>query len=372
MLIDAANNQGIIYRAPENVFGYNGWGSVCKDDNGVLYSVWSGNRIAHVCPFGRTYMSKSYDEGKTWSVPSVINDTPLDDRDAGIICLGGEKLLVSWFVHPAKSYLTHHRDGIVNANTDEGGKALLHAGLKNFEKYVDQPELGGSYIRISEDGGNTWGETVRVPVSAPHGPIRLSDGSLFYMGTAMYTDAIPKGTNAAYKSYDDGKTWEKVGVPEEMVCANGYAFEEPHAIELPSGRILAVFRAEHWVEGDWDQPFTVVTTYSDDGGKTWSTMKHTGICGAPPHLMMHSSGALICSVGRRCDPFGERAYVSYDCGETWEDEYILSYSDNGDLGYPASVELSDGSIFTMFYQRFAPEDGKNRSILWTKWKLKDR
>ena len=41
------------------------------------------------------------------------------------------------------------------------------------------------------------------------------------------------------------------------------------------------------------------------------------ICGAPPHLLLHSSGALICSVGRRKEPFGQRAYVSYDGGETW-------------------------------------------------------
>ncbi|MBR4940945.1 MAG: exo-alpha-sialidase [Clostridia bacterium] len=371
MIIDATKKQGIVFRDGENLFGYCGWGSVAKDDNGVLYTVWSGNRVGHVCPFGRTYLSKSYDGGDTWSVPMVINDTPLDDRDAGIICLGGEKMLVSWFIHPARAYLEGHREGIMNANVDEGGKAILAAGLKNFEKYYDKPELGGSFVRVSEDGGNTWGETVKLPVSAPHGPIRLSDGSLFYMGTAMYTDAIPGGTNAAYVSRDDGKTWEKVGVPEEMVCANGFAFEEPHAIELPSGRILAVFRAEHWVEGEWDEPFTVVSTYSDDGGKTWSKMKHTGFCGSPPHLMLHSSGALICSVGRRKESYGERAYVSYDGGETWEDEYILSAgAENGDLGYPASVELADGSIFTMYYQKFAPEDGKNRSILYTKWNLK--
>ena len=66
-----------------------------------------------------------------------------------------------------------------------------------------------------------------------------------------------------------------------------------------------------------------------------------------------------------------RAFVSYDGGETWEDEYFLSRdADCGDLGYPASVELEDGSIFTLYYQQYAAEDKKNRSILYTRWNLK--
>jgi len=41
---------------------------------------------------------------------------------------------------------------------------------------------------------------------------------------------------------------------------------------------------------------------------------------------------------------------------------------NGDLGYPASVQLDDGSIFTIFYQIDQP--GEKTSLMGTRWRLK--
>ena len=83
---------------------------------------------------------------------------------------------------------------------------------------------------------------------------------------------------------------------------------------------------------------------------------------------MHSSGALIMAFGRRCEPFGEFAWISYDGGETWAEEYAIDINtDNGDLGYPATVELDDGSLLTVYYQQ-CPED-KYPSLLYTNWKL---
>lgn len=117
-------------------------------------------------------------------------------------------------------------------------------------------------------------------------------------------------------------------------------------MELPNGRLLGAIRV-HTV------PVTMYTTFSDDKGKTWSQPMATGVDGYPPHLMVHSSGAVICSYCRRGGPGNqsERALVSYDNGETWADDYEI----HGDVpfcdfGYPASVELADGSILTVYYQ----------------------
>ena len=38
----------------------------------------------------------------------------------------------------------------------------------------------------------------------------------------------------------------------------------------------------------------VWSTISEDGGNTWSVPKQTGMTGAPPHLLRHSSGAIVC------------------------------------------------------------------------------
>ena len=38
-----------------------------------------------------------------------------------------------------------------------------------------------------------------------------------------------------------------------------------------------------------------------------------------------------------------------------------------DLGYPSTVELGDGSLFTVYYQRDAPDE--HCSLLWSRWQL---
>ena len=137
----------------------------------------------------------------------------------------------------------------------------------------------------------------------------------------------------------------------------------PVLYERENGEIILYYKYGKEIP-DWITKYIV----SADGGRTWSVWRCLNISGSPPHLLKHSSGALVCVFGRREAPFGERAIVSYDNGETWADEYVLDdRANDGDLGYPASVELDDGSILTVYYQKF-PGDGKC-SILYTKWKL---
>jgi sialidase-1 len=40
-----------------------------------------------------------------------------------------------------------------------------------------------------------------------------------------------------------------------------------------------------------------------------------------------------------------------------------------DLGYPSTVELSDGSLLTVYYQKYAGDE--KCSILQTRWRLKN-
>ena len=47
--------------------------------------------------------------------------------------------------------------------------------------------LVGSWTSVSDDGGETWGEPRRAPVSTPHGPIKLADGDLLYLGKPFGT-----------------------------------------------------------------------------------------------------------------------------------------------------------------------------------------
>ncbi len=358
---------GIVHRSNGAIFSYEGWSTLTKDENGTLYAVCSGFRVAHICPFGKTVMYISRDEGKTWSPPIVIGDTALDDRDAGIVYLGSGRLLVTWFCHSTEAYLHKWRESIVNRPTPME-RAAVEGMLKGYESLLDETAQGGSYVRISEDYGMTWSAPIRVPVSAPHGPTRCADGSLLYLGKEMYhpTQKIQaEGNICAYRSLDGGYTWSQLStlsIPEGMSNAN---FHEPHVIELPNGDLFGAIR----VEGEHLSPRqTIYTTRSHDGGKTWSPMQETGLVGLPPHLMLHSSGALICAFGKRIAPYSQRAAVSYDMGKTWQDEYILDdRQTHPDFGYPSSVELSDGRILTIYYQR--AEGDHKPSILQTIWTL---
>lgn len=366
---------GIVVRDTKSMYGYYGWPTVAKGDDGTLYAVCSGYRMAHICPFGKTVMFISRDEGKTWSSPIIINDTPLDDRDAGIVNLGGGKLLVTWFSHPAEVYLKTYKPTIKNCLTPD--ESLIgFAQMASYGSLSEEDARGGSFIRISRDNGLTWGKKIQIPVSAPHGPVMLSDGSLLYLGKELYSSAWEnkdeKDILAAYRSTDDGESWTKLAkieIPEGLVYDN---FHEPHAIQLKSGRILGVFRAEFSSDPNAKNEllpmnFTMYSAHSDDGGRTWSPLTPMNVKGAPPHLMLHSSGALICAYGRRDEPWGERALVSHDEGETWEDYVLHDKAPGRDLGYPASVELSDGSIFTLYYQKLG--GAEKCSILYTKWRL---
>ena len=78
----------IVIENNDNVFNYYAWPSVTRLPDGSLAAVASGFRVDHVCPFGKAVICYSKDEGKTWTNPSIVIDTPLDDRDAGITVFG--------------------------------------------------------------------------------------------------------------------------------------------------------------------------------------------------------------------------------------------------------------------------------------------
>ena len=365
-------SRGIVNRVTGSIFGYQAWGTVARDENGTLYTVTSGFRVSHICPFGKTVMYISKDEGKTWSCPIVINDTYLDDRDAGIVYMGNGRMLVSWFTHSPHEYNTRW-NGFIRKHAEPEAFDATMGMLRGYDYLSESEKLAGSYVRVSEDYGMTWGETVYLPITAPHGPTLCRDGSLIYLGIETYEtdrthcrDLTGGNENASlYRSRDGGYTWSlesKITAPQWFT--EKQHLDEPHVLELPNGNILGAFR----IEGE--KPFTMAFCLSEDGGKTWGEVYPSGVSGSPPHLMMHSSGALICSFGRREFPCGERAIVSYDYGKTWEDEYVLHNpkdEQGRDLGYPSTVELDDGSLLTVYYQKY--EDDVKCSMLYTKWRL---
>lgn len=355
--------QGVICRIETGLFRYQAWPTVCRDEDGILYAVCSGHRLGHVCPFGKDLMYISRDEGETWSAPMIVNDTCMDDRDATIASLGRGRLLLGWFNHPREFYFGERK--WITSNTDPVTHALSEGMLQAWEQMPPGQTRFGSFLRLSEDGGSTWGEARQVPVSSPHGPIRLKNGKLLYLGKEFHSGRYEKGAIFAFESADEGRTWECLSRVDFPDGCDAEDIHEPHAIELADGVLLGALRGQG---KKVPYGFTVYICRSEDGGRSWTHPRHLDVCGSPPHLLLHSSGAVVMTYGRRRAPYGERARVSYDGGENFGEELIISAeAPDSDLGYPSSVELSDGSIFTVYYQKL-PGD-RFCSLLYTRWRL---
>jgi len=361
---------GVVCRLPHEKLGYFGWPTVARLDDGTLLVASSGLRSSHVCPWGKTVLNVSHDEGRTWSAPRVINDSPLDDRDAGIVSLGGQRLLVSWFVTDNRGQADDARlrqlFGDAEAESWRPTLAALTDEIANRHQ--------GAWVMLSADAGATWGAPIRVPVTSPHGPIGLRNGDLLYLGKPFVAShELVDSIITAVRSSDGGYTWQKVGeVPlyPGTITSN---YHEAHVLELPTGKLLGVIRLEKapGANGDVTQAglihFSTLLTESSDGGCTWSLPRSLGY-GSPPHLLRHSSGALILTYGYRQPGYGQRVGISHDDGQNWAWDWIIrDDAPDWDLGYPSTAELADGSLFTVYYQRFAA--GEHCSLLWSRWQL---
>ena len=364
---------GVVCRLAQEKRGYFGWPTVARLDDGTLLVASSGLRSTHVCPWGKTVLNISHDEGRTWSAPHVINDSPLDDRDAGIVNLGGNRVLVSWFTTDNRPMLNDaHLRELFGDEEAESWRPTLEA-LTDELAHQEQ----GSWIRLSDNRGESWGAPIRVPVSSPHGPIRLRNGDLLYLGKPFGTaDDMFHATITAVRSTDGGQSWEKMG--EVPLCPGTVAssYHEAHVVELPSGKLIGAIRLENCnaPQGDVTQAglihFSTLISESDDGGRTWTVGRSLGY-GSPPHLLRHSAGALILTYGYRKEEVGQRMGISYDDGQSWAWDWIIrNDAPDWDLGYPSTVELGDGTLFSVYYQKFAA--GEHCSLLWSRWVLPEK
>ncbi len=345
---------GVVCTRPDSEYGYFGWPSAAILGDGRVVVGCSGLRRHHVDPFGKTVLCVGTPKDG-FGECIVGHDSPLDDRDAGVVALGGNSLLVTWFTLDTRIF----RDDLMKYSPAEF--EVMDAAMRAFPE--DAKKYVGSWTMRSDDGGATFTSPARCPVSSPHGPVVMRDGRLIYLGK-LFPEGMdrPFGIVSCAESRD-GLHWDVLGeVPLPENVTNGQ-FHEPHVIELNDGALLCLIRY-HYPNGG----LGIYKSVSRDGGRTWSTPEDMDIHGSPPHLLRHSSGAIVLTYGWRHTPYGQRALISRDDGATWSDEIILrDDGPDGDLGYPCSVELPGGDILTVYYQKRPGES--LCSILWTQWRI---
>ncbi len=196
----------------------------------------------------------------------------------------------------------------------------------------------------STDGGITWSGRYDSLVNSPHGPIQLSDGRLLYAGKDLWREGSRVGV---CESTDDGQTWRWLAMIPPRDGDDHRQYHELHAVETKDGRIVVQIRNHNKSSSR-----ETLQCESGDGGKTWSKPRSIGVWGLPSHLVRLRDGRLLMTYGHRRPPFGNQTRVSEDHGRTWSKPAIVSGDGvGGDLGYPSTEELADGSLVTVWYEK---------------------
>lgn len=347
---------------------YHGWPTVARRANGELWVSWSGGRESHVCPFGQVCAMTSRDNGESWTYPRVLLDGAIDDRDSGVLETAKGTLLITTFTSLAyvpsfekKASLAELKDGKWQTQGMAPEQfAAWKAAHERLNEEERQAELGEWLIR-STDGGKTWSTRLPTLVNSPHGPTQLRDGRLLYAGKQLWTADKRIGV---CQSTDDGLTWTWLAqIPTRDGDAVPKGYHELHAVEAADGTLIAQIRNHNPANTG-----ETLQSESQDGGKTWTVPHPIGVWGLPSHLLRLRDGRLLMTYGHRRAPFGNQARLSADHGRTWGEPMILSGDGKGgDLGYPSTVELADGTLLSVWYETMAASP---KAVLrQARWKL---
>lgn len=331
-----ATDHVAIVREPDRHFAFPG---VALLKNGDLAVVYREGSVHAVEPTGKISLSRSTDGGRHWQPRVVAMDRPdVDDRDPSIFQMAD-------------------------------GTTLL---------------FSADCVSTSRDNGLTWSQPLDTPVFGPKGGVEDEDGAIVYGGlrrvvqshfTEIHGRTATLQAVAAYRSRDLGKSWTEVGKATHTLYLEGPMdfiwYDEPFMCVMP--RKCWVFAARV----DLDGYARIIR--STDRGQTWEPIIKTPVWGFPQHLLPLRDGRLLMTYGYRRPPWGIRACLSGDQGKTWdlENEIVLRMDGgtpdgqprkviDGDLGYPVSVQLADGSIFTVYYHNAA---GSNCFVAGTFWQL---
>ena len=174
------------------IHNYFAWPTVARLPDGALAAVCSGFRIRHADPFGKATICYSFNEGKTWTPPAIALDTPLDDRDVGLLTFGDRVMLTTCnhSIDAQKGYLKVDQGRktkntpIPVYDTDREDDRVQYADsyLDYINREKAETEFLGSLYAVSCDGGFSFGPIRKIPISSPHGPALAPDGRVVYVG----------------------------------------------------------------------------------------------------------------------------------------------------------------------------------------------
>lgn len=233
-------------------------------------------------------------------------------------------------------------------------------------KQAERPKQGpfrdavlSPWILRSRDDGRTWTQSGDFPAGdngwteyIPFGDIWTDSGGVLHTSCyqGQYTDNSASTEINAWRSWhfrsaDDGVTWQRGSLI-------GAEHNETNIFLLQGSSWLAAARS---VSSATD------LFRSDDGGATWRGPRRVTSVGLGSgegeinaHVTRLADNRLLLTYGvRTVGKAGVCALLSADEGRTWTEPVRLVHC-SGDSGYPSSVQLTSGSIVTVWYASQSP------------------
>jgi hypothetical protein len=287
---------------------------------------------------------------------TIDSDRPSQPRQARSLDGG-----VTWAIEPP-SYL--NENGQERPPRDFSGRydftdADFAARFRNDRFYFSQDRCRtwqGPFVLPTFDRPGLLARTDYIV----EGPQQLS------AFVAAEKESGGEGQPLCIRTTDGGANWRLVGwIGRQPPSGYGYAIM-PATVALDQHAYLSIIRRGGVFDGQkrwWLEAFL-----SPDHGRSWYMLAQPQIdnAGNPATLTRLLDGRLALVYGFRRPPYGIRARLSDDQGQTWGPEFILRADGrNWDLGYPRTVQRPDGQLVTAYY--FNDHRAKERYIAATIW-----
>jgi hypothetical protein len=249
---------------------------------------------------------------------------------------------------------------------DSPGDVDFHHKDFAFVAKMSSVHAGESRFYTSDDRGRNWTGPFRLPNFETRGTAArtdyLIDGprQMTIMLTAA-KDNGQEGRTMAARTTDGCRTWQFLSWVDEN--PEGFAIM-PATVRLSESEILTIVRRRT------QQRRWIAAYRSSDNGNSWQysgdPVEDLGE-GNPPALLRLSDGRICVSYGVRSSPFRIAAKLSSDGGRTWGPEIVLRGDGaNRDIGYPRMVQRPDGKVVVLYYFNDL-ETGPERYIAATIW-----
>ncbi len=299
----------------------------------------------------------------------IYEEAPFPQCHASTIVETRGNLVAAWFGGTREG---HADVGIWTARREDGGwskPALAADGTEDgpkrfpcwnpvlfqpregplllFYKVGPSPSAWWGRLKTSDDGGRTWSASRRLPdgILGPikNKPVQLADGTLLSGASTEH-----EGWRVHLeRSADGGRTWTKT---DPINDGRQKGAIQPCFLVHPGRRLQILCR-------DRNGNGTVWTSWSEDGGKTWSDLASTGLpnpnAGTDSvtlkdgrHLLVYNHTVRKPARGQPAGREMLNVAVSAD-GKNWKAALLLERS-RGEYSYPAVIQASDGLVHVTY------------------------